>query len=108
MAGSRSVEVEARVEAEVEFDDDPDYPAMAVLKFGQRFNYTILNFSVITVLLRHATVQIEDHSQDKPGKLADVFFKEDAEALTPMTLVEVIEACFVDVSCHYTLLSTCK
>ena len=68
-----------------------------IVKFGRKYDYTIPSFSVITVSLRHAIMQIEDeHGQ---VQLIDVFFHEDPslEVLTP-TSVKITKRCSIDVS----------
>ena len=67
-----------------------------VIKFGLKYDYTIPTFSVITVCLRHAVMQIKDeHGVD----VIDVFFRDEPslEVLTP-TSIKITKHCFVDVS----------
>ena len=68
-----------------------------VIKFCRKYDYTIPTFSVITVCLRHAVMQIEDeHGQ---VDIIDVFFRDDPslEVLTP-TSVKITKHSFIDVS----------
>ena len=68
-----------------------------IIKFGRKYDYTIPSFSVITVSLRHAFMQVEnEHGQ---VQLIDVFFRDDPslEVQTPIS-VKVTKHCSVDVS----------
>ena len=67
-----------------------------VVKFGRKYDYTIPSFSVITVCLRHAVVQVDDeHGQ---LKVMDVFFRDDPslEIPTPIS-AKITKHCIVDV-----------
>lgn len=71
---------------------------LCVLKFGEVYEYTIPSFSVITVPLRHAEVQIVDENGDV--QLMKFFFKDNSTLGVPLpSKLKVTDACIVEVSC---------
>lgn len=75
-------------------DERPRANTLMVVKLGFTYKYTIPNFSVITVELRHAKVK-------KPGNdyFFDTFFKDNITLeLIPPVCVQVTESCFTKVS----------
>lgn len=76
-------------DADEERAEEP-YQPLCVLKFDKVYPYTIPNFEVITVPLRHAIVQGEDD---------DGFFREDTALLSVPTpkLIKVKYGCLVKV-----------
>lgn len=68
-----------------------------VLSVGDSYHYTIPNFTVLSVKLRHATIQ---HTDDEGLlKLVDVFVRDDKplQMKTSFT-IDVAESCLVNVS----------
>ena len=74
--------------------DDGD--EVFIVKLGNTYKYTIPGFSVITVELRHAKIQM---SCDGEMKLFDVFFKEGSISDMHLRAIVVTESCFVEVRC---------
>jgi hypothetical protein len=69
-----------------------------VVEFKDKYCYQIPSFSVISVLLRHAVVQM--YNLQGELDLFDIFFKED-KALWVQSVpvyLEPLQTCFVDVS----------
>lgn len=86
-------------ESKAEITDTHSSDIMYVLNFGRSYKYTIPGFSVIAVQLRHAKIQKISRSGEV--KLFDVFFNEEITSeMHPLTSVEVIESCFVEVRCY--------
>ena len=89
---------------DVEDDEirDSSPPARAevevcILKFGEVYEYTIPSFSVITVTLRHAEVQLVDKNDDVI--LKNVFVRDHPTLGVPLPLkMKVTEGCLVEVS----------
>ena len=84
-------------DADEKRDEEPYHQPLCVLKFGKVYPYTIPNFEVITVQLRHAIVQGED--DDGRLKVADAFFREDTTLLSVPTpkLIKIKYGCLVEV-----------
>lgn len=57
-------------------DEDSGETTVSVVKFGKSYRYQIPSFPVMTVDLRHVSIQTTD--DDGALMLADVFFREDS------------------------------
>ena len=75
---------------------------ICVLKVKDLYCYQIPSFSVLSVSLRHAVVQM--HKSDDTLELCDVFFKEDKSLMVPTPVcLEPLQTCYVDVSIYNTM-----
>lgn len=76
-------------------DQNPDTPQVqiCILKWGCSWQYTIPSFSVLTIPLRHAEIQVEDSG------LLDVFFHDEPSINNQTTLpllAAITEACLIE------------